>query len=99
MSEFTRGATIRITAVFKDVTGQVVTPSAAKIWLKFQTLAGEQSIDAAVMTLIDQNFYYEWDSRNALCGIVTFHVRTDDGVPYAAKDGSFRLVGDKANPD
>lgn len=99
MTEFVRGATIRIAATFKDADGVTVTPDAAEIIVRYIDTTGTAVEVTSAMLQDGSTFYYEWDSRPAKPGSVTFHTRTDDGLPIAAKDGSFRLAANKANPD
>ena len=95
MKTFTRDATVHITAKFTDADGNVLNPASATVTLSYQQNC-ECVSQTYAMALSGDEWQYDWDSRNADCGVVQGHAQTGD-VPVAAVDFEFRLTANKGN--
>jgi hypothetical protein len=96
MQQFTRGATVRIRVQFRDADGNVVSPSAANVYLSYLVGLARTPLEAA---LVSSGGYwvYEWDSRDASAGVVFGHARTVDPAPICAVNFEFRLLSNTPN--
>lgn len=96
MTNFVRGNTIEFTFTFTDTDGNTAVPDTATLTISY---CSSGSIATATVTLTNNSNSWEgqWDSSVADDGDVDWHVRTT-GATVAAKDGTFFLTANDANP-
>jgi hypothetical protein len=97
---FYRGATIYFSARFKDESGDPMSPSSALVNLYYRA-DDDASYEWELLTLEDDGvgvWRVTWDSSVARPGSVYWSSLATDGTIKIAKDGSFVLAANQANP-
>lgn len=96
---FDRGATVRITVRFLDADDEATTPDGANAYVNYEKAAnGARHTDTVALSQVGDDWVGEWDSRVARACEVKVHARTTGDTPISAKDASFRLQANYANP-
>jgi hypothetical protein len=95
-----RGSLIHFAATFTDANGAAVTPTSAKLKIKFKKADGTGA-DEVLLDWTNAgggNWTKTWNSSVAQPGVVKWSTLATDGTETIAQDGSFTLSANSANP-
>lgn len=102
MRIFNRGATIHFTHIFYDSSGDVTSPSSARLTLNFCTTGfpyrGERESTYVTLTQNTTTLAWEgdWPSARSGKGTVFWNIQSDD-LTLAVEDGQLDLRANPAN--
>ena len=97
MKYIVRGAFVPFSSTFKDVNGNILTPTTATLLVTYNIQGVPTTDTLAMMAQADGSWFAEWNSAYADAGLVQWFIDTG-GTASVATEGSFVLKANAANP-